>query len=115
MKPIFSCACLLSLFMVDLTSSSSSVGLLDVLDSFTLVMTGTDGKYNRSISMKPTTGIYRYRPYPHYRKTFKHIIAAMWKFDPYIYESQNAAWEGMVKYYESNGGRGDQWGGSPSS
>jgi len=95
MKPIFSCACLLSFFMVDLTSSSSSVGLLDVLDSFTQVMTGTDGKYNR--------------------KTFKHIIAAMWKFDPYMYESQNAAWEGLVKYYETNGGQGDHWGGSPSS
>ena len=54
MKPIFSCACLLSFFMVDLTTSSSSVGLLDVLDSFTQVMTGTDGKYNRLISIKPT-------------------------------------------------------------
>ena len=52
MKLIFSCACLLSFFMADLTSSSSSVGLLDVLDSFTQVMTGTDGKYNRSTSIK---------------------------------------------------------------
>ena len=113
MKPIFSCACLLSFFMVDLTTSSSSVGLLDVLDSFTLVMTGTDGKYNRLMSIKPTPD--NTTPHSHYRKTFKHIIAAMWKFDPYIYESQNAAWEGLVKYYETNGGQGDQWGGSPSS
>ena len=98
--------------MVDLTASSSSVGLLDVLDSFTWVMTGTYGKYNR-LNINKATLINA--NHSHYRKTFKHIIAAMWKFDPYIYESQNAAWEGLVKYYETNGGPGDPWGASPSS
>ena len=112
MKPLFSCACLLSFTMVDLTASSGSVGLLDVLDSFTWVMTGTYGKYNRLNVNKAT--LINANP-SHLRKTFKHIIAAMWKFDPYIYESQNAAWEGLVKYYETNGGPGDSWGASPSS
>ena len=51
-----------------------------------------------------------------FRVTFKRIKNAMWKFDPFIYESQNAGWEGMVKYYESNeqcivdGGLGCEWG-----
>ena len=115
MKPIFSCACLLSFSMVDLTLSSGSVGLLDVLDSFTQVMSGTDWKYNRLVSTDATFDNMNIHHFIHYRKTFKHIIKAMWKFDPYIYESQNAGWDGLVKYYESNGGRGDPWGGSPSS
>ena len=113
MKPLFASICLLSFNTVELTTNNGQVGLLDVLDSFTQVMTGHNGLFSRSLSIKLKVNP-KSLPFSIFRVTFKHIKNAMWKFDPFIYESQNAGWDGLVKYFESNGGPGDQWGSNPT-
>ena len=74
------------------TSSEAPLGLLDLLDSLSLVMAG--GGFSR--------GVYR------------QLTTAMAKFDPQLLESQDAGWRGMVQYYETGGGLGDTWGAFPS-
>ena len=83
--------------------------MVDVLDSFTQVMTGNN-YFNRYVRLETT--ILKY--FNFVRLSYDRIVYAMSKFDPDLPESQNAAWRGVVEYYESGGGPTDVWGSYPS-
>ena len=77
------------IFLVSCSSSEALLGLLDILDSLTLVMTG-GGNFDR--------------------KVYSELTDAMANFDPLMLVSQNAGWREIVRYYDTNGGPRDVWG-----
>lgn len=80
-------------YLVIFSDPSYGDQVLDVLDSFTRVMTGKQ-YFSRYV--------------------YQDLVNAMHKFDPDILQSQNQGWRGVVEYYQTNGGPTDPWGGNPS-